>query len=94
MPCTYVRIDGSGRAYQGAALVKGIIFTPAVGNRYTDVYDGLDVYSGEVVFRIYATQATTQSFSLPDGVRFNHGIYVNAIAGSGITTVFFEPLEL
>lgn len=94
MGCAYVAILGSGRVHQGAALVKGIVFTPSVGARYIDVYDGLDVSSGELVLRIMSSTATTRSFMLGDGVRFNHGIYINTIAAAERTTVFFVPLEL
>lgn len=94
MPCTYIRVKGSGRAWQGAALVKGIIFLPITANDYVDVYDGLDADSGELVCRIISSTVITWNFVFSCGVRFNHGIYFADIDEGTETTVFFEPLEL
>lgn len=94
MGCTYAFIMGLGRVYQGACLLKGIIYTPSTSNRYIEVYDGLDPTSGEKVFRLFTSTHITQSFMLPEGVRFNHGIYITAYGSTEQTTVFFEPLEL
>lgn len=94
MPCTYVRIVGDGRAYQGKALVKGIIFMPITANDYVDVYDGLDATSGELVCRIVSAVVTTWPFCMPFGVWFQRGIYLDGIDDEVQTTVFFEPLEL
>jgi len=94
MPCTYVRVEGDGRAWQGAALVKGIIFLPVTANDYVDVYDGLDTDSGELVCRIISAAVITWNFSFTCGVRFNHGIYLDGIDGEVQTTILFEPLEL
>jgi len=94
MLCTYARIVGDGRAYQGACLVKGIIFMPVSANDYVDVYDGLDATSGEKVMRIISSTVITWHFGLTCGVRFNHGVYLDGIDGDVETTVLFEPLEL
>jgi len=94
MPCTYARVCGDGRAYQGAALVKGIVFLPEAANDYVDVYDGLDATSGELVCRIISAVVSTCNFAFADGVRFNHGVYLDGIDSAVETTVFFQPLEL
>jgi len=94
MPSTYVRIVGSGRVYQGAAVVKTIVFNPASNEDWVDVYDGLDATSGEKVLRIVSAFVISRQINLNDGVRFNHGIYVTDIDEGTETTVFFEPLEL
>lgn len=94
MSCTYVRIVGDGRVYQGAALVEGIMFTPITGGDELDVYDGLDATSGELVFHIESADVVTRGYFVPFGVRFNHGIYLDASAADSQTTVFFVPLEL
>jgi len=94
MACTYVRVIGDGRAYQGAAVVYEIVFVPISANDYVDVYDGLDATSGEKVFRIISSAATTLPVGFSDGVRFNHGIYLDGIDGEVETTVCFQPFEL
>lgn len=94
MPCAYVRIVGDGRAYQGAAVVCGIVFVPISANDYVDVYDGLDATSGEKVCRIISSTVTTQTVVFLDGVRFNRGVYLDGIDGEVETTVSFHPLEL
>lgn len=94
MAYSYVRVVGDGRAYQGAAEVCGILFLPISANDYVDVYDGLDVTSGEKVFRVISAAATTLPLSFPEGIRFNHGIYLDGIDSEVETTVFFRPLEL
>lgn len=94
MDCVYVRIVGDGRAHQGAALVKGIIFTPISANDYVDVYDGLDATSGEKVMRIISSTVISWYFGLTCGVRFNRGIYLDGKDDEVETTVLFVPLEL
>lgn len=92
MTCAYVRIVGSGRAYQGACLVHGVIANPDTGGDYVDIYDGLDSVSGEVVCRLKTAAKTTVSFILSCGVHFSRGVYVDGKDSAVETTVFFEPV--
>lgn len=94
MPCAYVRIVGSGRAYQGTCLVRGVIVNPDTGGDYTDIYDGLDSVSGEVVCRLKTAAKTTASFMLSCGVLFSRGVYVGGSDSAVETTVFFEPVDV
>lgn len=94
MPCTYVRIVGDGRVYQGRCLLRGILFLPLSAGEYVDVYDGLDAVSGEKVCRIVPYTNSVHTFYVPCGVVFNHGIYIDGYDDEVETTVFFEPLEL
>lgn len=94
MPCTYARVVGDGRVYQGAAILYAVIFQPISADDYADIYDGLDATSGEVVFRTISSAVITWHVSFPQGVRLNHGIYIDGKDDAVETTVFFQPLEL
>ena len=91
MPCAYVRIVGSGRAYQGNCIVRGIVFSPDTANDYADIYDGLDDVSGERVFRVKTSTLITWNFPFSCGIQFSHGVYVAGIDSAVETTIFFEP---
>lgn len=94
MPCAYVRIVGSGRAVQGACIVRGVIFAPDANADYVDIYDGLDATSGERVCRIESSTITTQHLAFGDGVQFHSGVYVSGIDSAVETTILFNPGEL
>ena len=94
MACTYVHVVGDGRAYQGAAEVVGVVVLPASQNDWVRVYDGLDSTSGEKVFEVQVSGNATQDVVIPGGVRFSHGVYVDAKETTTEVTVFFNPLEL
>lgn len=94
MSCAYVRVVGDGRAYQGAAELKGVVVRPGSQNDWVRVYDGLDTTSGERVFEVLFAGQATKDVMVPGGVRFSHGIYIDAKETTTETTVFFEPLGL
>jgi len=94
MACSYVRIVGDGRAYQGAAEVVGVVILPASQNDWVKVYDGLDATSGEKVFEVQFAGQATKDVVIPGGVRFSHGVYIDAKETTTETTVFFHPLDL
>ena len=91
---SWVRIEGSGLAYQGRCLLYGILFWPDSDADHVDVYDGLDATSGKKFVRLETSTSITWCHCFSRPVEFSSGIYVKDIDEGTETTVLFEPLEL
>lgn len=92
-PSGFVRIEGDGLAVEGPCILHGIIFWPDSDADYADIYDGLDATSGKKFCRIESSTSITWSFVFPEGIEFDHGIYVDGIDSAVETTILFHNVE-
>lgn len=88
----WVRVVGDGLAYEGACLLRSVIFWPDADADYADIYDGRDSSSGKKLCRIESGDSNTLALDFGEGIPFNIGIYIDGVDSAVQTTVVFHTL--
>jgi hypothetical protein len=92
-PPRTIEIAASRKVTVGKTLVVAASITALAANVTAVLYDGVDA-SGVVVQRLSVVPNMTVGGSFPDGVLFEHGLFV-ALAGANVslTLSYFTGLE-
>ena len=88
----WVHLYGNGLVYAGPCLLHDVIVTAPTAGDTADVYDGRDATSGKKFASVVVAANLTWQVTMPEGVPFDRGIYIDAADNDVETTVVFTPV--